>query len=347
VVSETRSEPEQAVMVAALRDGDEAAFAVLFERYRRQLHVHCYRMLGSFHDAEDMVQETFLRAWRARASFEGRSLVRTWLYRIATNVCLNALERRPRALTPPDVVAAADASLDTLTPPAWRPDLPWLEPYPDELLEPAAPVEVQPDSLAVARETIELAYLVALQHLPGRQRAVLILRDALGWSEQETASLLETSVAAVKSAHQRARATMRELLPGHRLEWAASEPNAEERAVLKRFMAAYDRTDAAALTDLLCEDARQAMPPALLWFDGREAIVAHFRRLMDGTIGDFRLLATSANSQPAAAAYLRAPGDTAFRLSGLNVLRVENGRIAEITSFGPELCRPFRLPATL
>lgn len=140
---------------------------------------------------------------------------------------------------------------------------------------------------------------------------------------------------------------MREHLPSHRLEWSTSEPEADERSVLARFMGAYDRADPAALTELLCQDARQAMPPALLWFDGSEAIVAHFRRLMDGTIGEFRLLATSANGQPAAAAYLRGPRDSAFRFSGLNVLRVENGRIAEITSFGPELCRPFHLAATL
>jgi RNA polymerase sigma-70 factor (ECF subfamily) len=342
---EAWSELEQTVVVAALRDGDEAAFAALSDRYRRQLHVHCYRMLGSFHDAEDMVQETFLRAWRARTSFEGRSLVRTWLYRIATNACLNALDRRPRAIMPPDVVAAADPG--TLAEPELRPDLPWLEPYPDDLLETASPSETEPDSMAVSRETIELAYLVALQHLPGRQRAVLILRGALGWSEKETAALLETSVAAVKSADQRARATMRERLPSHRPDWSAPKADADEREVLDRFMAAFDRADAAALTELLREDALQTMPPALLWFDGRDAIVDHFRRLTDGTVGDFRLLATRANRLPAAAAYLRVPGDTGFRLSGINVLRVEKGRISEITSFGDRLCQPFRLPAML
>jgi RNA polymerase sigma-70 factor (ECF subfamily) len=340
-------ELEQAVVTAALRDGDEVAFAALSDRYRRQLHVHCYRLLGSFHDAEDVVQETFLRAWRARSTFEGRSLVRTWLYRIATNACLNALDRRPRAIMPPDAVAATDPERDTARPPEWRPDLPWLEPYPDDRFEPASPQDAEPESLAVSRETIELAYLVALQHLPGRQRAVLILRDALGWSEKETAVLLETSVAAVKAADQRARATMREQLPSHRPDWAVSRPDTDERAVLDRFMTAYDRADAAALTELLCEDARQTMPPALLWFDGRAAIAAHFRRLMDGTVGEFRLVPTGANRQPAAAAYLRVPGDTVFRLSGINVLRVEEGRIAEITSFGGRLCEPFRLPTTL
>jgi RNA polymerase sigma-70 factor, ECF subfamily len=172
---------EGAAAVAAVRAGDEAAFAALAERYRRQLQVHCYRMLGSVEDAEDMVQETLLRAWRARASFEGRSLFRTWLYRIATNACLNALERRPRRITPPDIGPATD---DPRVEPMESPELPWLGPYPDHLLEPVAPADAEPDAVVVGRETIELAYLAAIQHLPPRQRAVFILRDSLGWSAQ-------------------------------------------------------------------------------------------------------------------------------------------------------------------
>ena len=336
---------EQAVL-AALRDGHEAAFGALAERYRRQLNVHCYRMLGSYHDAEDMVQETLLRAWRSRSTFEGRSLFRTWLYRIATNVCLTALERRPRALTVPDVVPPTEG-FELGSAVQWRPELPWLEPYPDSLLEPPAPDDVEPDTVAVSRETIELAYLAAVQHLPPRQRAILILRDALGWSEKETATLLETTTISIRSALQRARTTMRARLPSHRLAWSASEPTDEDREVLDRFMAAYDRFDAGALTALLCEDARQTMPPALLWFDGRDAIVGHYEHLLDGTLGEFRMLPVWANRQPAAAAYLRRPGGKVFRLSGLNVLRIEGGRIAEITSFSPELCKPFGLPVTL
>ena len=183
---------DETAILAAVRTGDAGAFTAVTEPYRRQLHVHCYRMLGSFDDAEDMVQETMLRAWRGRRAFEGRSLLRTWLYRIATNTCLNALERSPRRVMPQDVVppvtADTDPSKASDTPP-WRPELPWLQPYPDTLLdELAAPPETGPEAMAISRETIELAFLAALQHLPPRQRAVLILTDVLGWSAKEVAS---------------------------------------------------------------------------------------------------------------------------------------------------------------
>jgi RNA polymerase sigma-70 factor (ECF subfamily) len=333
-------------LVAAMRGGDTAAFTALTEPYRRQLHVHCYRMLGSFVDADDLVQETLLRAWRGRAGFRGGSLVRTWLYRIATNACLTALARRQRRILPPDIAPPADATLDTHTPPAWRPELPWLEPYPDDLLEAVAPEDL-PERAAVERETIELAYLAAVQYLPPRQRAIFLLRDALGWSEAETAALLEASLASVKSALTRARATMRTHLPSGREAWTATPRDEGERAALERFVAAYQRSDASALAAVLREDARQTMPPALLWFDGREAIVAHHARLLDGSLGAFRLVPVWANRQLAAAAYLRRPSDAAYRLTGLNVLRVDGERIAEITSFSPELCRPFELPVIL
>src|SRR5687768_6558536 len=187
-------------------------------------------MLGSFDDAEDLVQETLLRAWRARGGFEGRSLFRTWLYRIATNACLNALEKAPRRVMPQDVAPPVTADSDpsgARAQPPWAPEIPWLQPYPDTLLEPAAPPGSEPESAAVARETIELVYLAALQHLPPRQRAVLILRDALEWSAQETAALLETSVASVNSALQRAHATMRARLPAARE--TRTVPTAEEQ----------------------------------------------------------------------------------------------------------------------
>ena len=231
---------DEAGALAALRGDDADAFAAVTEPYRRQLHVHCYRMLGSFDDAEDMVQETMLRAWRARLNFEGRSLLRTWLYRIATNACLNALERAPRRVMPSDVVpavtAATDSSQASDTPP-WHPELPWLQPYPDNLLEPAAPPETEPDAEVISRETIELTFLAALQHLPPRQRAVLILSDVLGWSAKEVAGILESTVAAVNSALQRARSTMRTQLPAGRQEWLAAGPrSADEQAVLQGFM---------------------------------------------------------------------------------------------------------------
>jgi RNA polymerase sigma-70 factor (ECF subfamily) len=309
-------------------------------------------MLGSFDDAEDLVQETLLRAWRARAGFEGRSLLRTWLYRIATNACLNTLERLPRRVLPQDVAPPVTATTDpseARSQPRWAPEVPWLEPYPDARLEPAAPADAEPESRLIARETIELAFLAALQHLPPRQRAILILRDVLDWSARETASLLETSVASVNSAHQRARATLRERRPSGRADRVpAAAPTQHEQALLGTFMQAWERADTAGLTALLRDDARWAMPPAPLWFDGRAAIARLYQLFpIDWQGRAFRMLATGANRQPAAAAYLRPAGESTFRLAALHVLRVEDGAIAEVTTFAPELCRAFRLPATL
>jgi RNA polymerase sigma-70 factor, ECF subfamily len=347
---------EEAAVLAAVRSGDESTFAALVERYRRQLHVHCYRMLGSFEEAEDMVQETLLRAWKARHAFEGRSLFRTWLYRIATNACLSALERSRRRIlvadvprTDPDRKLPADERPDLGAPPA---DLPWIEPYPDRLLDEAASSDAGPEATVVARETIELTYLAAIQHLPPRQRAVLILRDAVGWSAKETATLLESSVASVNSALQRARSTMRARLPARRLEWtSATSPTEEERAVLQRFMAAHDRADVKAFSALLAEDARQAMPPHLLRYEGREALTTLFANYIRPDSlhypGSLRLVATAANRQPAAAAYLRAPGESTYRLLGLDVLDVDDGLVIGITSFGVQLLGSFGLAATL
>jgi RNA polymerase sigma-70 factor, ECF subfamily len=344
-VQTTPERAEEAEVLAAVRAGDEAAFATLAERYRRELHVHCYRMLGSFDDAEDLVQETFLRAWKARAGFEGRSLFRTWLYRIATNACLSALARSSRRVMPTDLVPGSTGYAE----PVWDHEVPWLQPYPDHLLEPVAPSEAEPDAVVVSRETIELAYLAAIQHLPPRQRAVLLLRDVLAWPAKEVAALLETSVPSVNSALQRARATMRRRLPARRLDWtSASRPTDEERSVLQRFMDAHERHDVAAFAALLREDARQTMPPAALWFDGRDAIRALAEvYLAPETFGDFRLVATAANRQPAAAAYLRFHGEASYRLVGLNVLRIEGGEIVAIDSFAPELITAFGLPETL
>jgi RNA polymerase sigma-70 factor, ECF subfamily len=309
------------------------------EQYRRQLHVHCYRMLGSVDDAEDLVQETFLRAWRARASFERRATVKTWLYRIATNACLNALERAPRRVLPQAVVAPVTAHTDASearADPGHAPDIPWLQPYPDSLLD-------QPEDAALVRESIELAYLAALQHLPPRQRAILILRDVVLFSARETAELLGTSVAAVNSAHQRARATLHTHAPAE-----PAEPTDSQRAALRAFVEAWEHADASQLIDLLREDARWAMPPAPLWFDGRAAIV----RLMELFPIDwqgraFHMLPTAANRQPAAAAYVRAAGESEYRLTGVHVLRVRHGAIAEIITFGPDLCRHFPVPTSL
>ena len=332
---------ETGAVVAAAKAGDEAAFVSLVERYRRELHVHCYRMTGSFEDAEDLVQETFLRAWRRRASFEGRSTFRAWLYRIATNACLDALAHERRRARP-DPGAA-------LPPPA---DLPWLQPYPDLLLDGAAPSEGEPDAAAVSKETIELAFLAAIQYLPPRQRAVLILRDVLGWSAKETASLLESSAASVNSALQRARATLKKRLPRRRLEWAAgADPSEEERALLQRYVDAHERADIAGLAALLRDDALLTMPPQPLWYRGRDVIATFLAEAIEPAspdyIGHFRLVPTRANRQPAAANYLRRPGDSVYRALALDVLRVEEGKVVEIVAFPADLFPAFGLPPTL
>jgi RNA polymerase sigma-70 factor (ECF subfamily) len=308
----------------------DSAFAARLEPHRRELQVHCYRMLGSLDDSEDLVQETFLRAWRGRASFgaDGRSEIRAWLYRIATNACLDALRRRPPRVLPPDVADAGDPAV----PPAAPADLPWLEPYPDRLLD-----EV------VARETIELAFIAAIQHLPPRQRAVLILRDVVGLPANDAAALLEVSAASINSALQRARATLRDRL-GDRDEWSGSA-TAQERELLRRYLDAHERADAGALAELLREDARLTMPPHAVWYAGREAILVAARQGFDPGFGELRTVAAAANRQPAAAHYLRAPGEPGFRPLALDVLRVEGGLIAEITSFvTPELFPAFGLP---
>jgi RNA polymerase sigma-70 factor (ECF subfamily) len=331
---------------------DEAAFAAEFERCRRQLHVHCYRLLGSVEDADDLVQETFLHAWRARAQFEGRSSFRTWLYRIATNACLRALRRAPHRMTVPEVEAAVTVDSDWTDPPSVPPPAPpgirWIEPYPDRLLEPAAPQDEEPEEAVVSRETIELTYMAALQHLPPRQRAALVLCHTLGWTAKEAAAALNTSVPAINSALQRARATLQERLPGPRQDWApARTPTVEEHALLLRFMAAWERADADALVAMMREDVRWAMPPAPLWFDGRDAIAKLFDAFPIGWNGDLRVVATAANRQPAMASYIQPHGGSSHALAALTVLRIEDARIVELTNFAPELLRRFGLPATI
>jgi RNA polymerase sigma-70 factor, ECF subfamily len=324
-------------VIEAAQAGDEAAFASLVERHRRELQVHCYRMLGSYDEAEDMVQETFLRAWRHRETYAGRSTFRAWLYRIATNACLDNLERNPRRPVP--VVGSPRHS-----------EVPWLQPFPDQVLdEVVAPEADEPDAVVVARETIELAFLVAVQHLPPRQRAVLMLRDVLGWPATETAELLEWSVASVNSALQRARATLREHLPERRAEWRSTGPSEEERSVLQRFVDASEKADVEALGALLREDAIFSMPPEPGWFQGRDVIMAAWGPAMVGpeALGEFRLVPAAANRQPAAANYVRGPGQERFEALSIDVLRIEGGVIAEVTTFGPDKFPLFGLPATL
>ncbi len=319
---------------------DQAAFVAACEAYRRRLRVHCYRMVGSVDEAEDLVQETFLRAWRSREGFEGRAQLSTWLYRIATNVCLDALETKARRVLPQDVVRAVSPHDEPRATPPLRPDLPWLEPFPDQLLDP-----LDPESLASSRESIELAFLAALQHLPAKQRAILLLCDVLGWSAKEVAELLEVTVAAVTSALQRAHATMKELAPVGRGDWTPlAAPTDEERALLARYIEAWEKGDANALTQLLRDDVRFAMPPAALWFDGLPAVRMLFANYPMTFHGEHRLVPIGANRQLAAAGYMRPHGAPDFTFSGIHVLRVEGGKIAEITSFSAALCRRFELP---
>jgi RNA polymerase sigma-70 factor (TIGR02960 family) len=321
---------DEEAVVAAATAGDEAAFAALVRRHQRELHVHCYRMLSSFEEAEDLVQETFLRAWQRRGTFESGGGFRAWLYRIATNACLDALRRSARRVP---------SAASTLA------EVPWIQPYPDRLLDEVAPSEDQPDAVVVARETIELAFLAVIQLLPPRQRAVLVLRDVLGWSTGEVARLLDTTAAAVNSALQRARATLQEHSSGHTLESSLTEPTERERALLRRFIDMHERGDVAAAAAMLRRDARVTMPPYPWRFEGRDAIIPLIER--SRAEGDWRLLATAANRQPAAASYLRAGGETGFRAFKLDVLRVEGGLIAEITTFGPGLFEAFGLPPAL
>lgn len=337
---------EDELLEAALA-GDQSAFGSLAERYRRELQVYCYRMLGSLQDAEDLVQETFLRAWRKRASFERRSSFRAWLYRIAANACFDALDARPRRIVPSDVSAPADPN-SPVRPPE---DLPWLQPYPDLLLDGLAEEGADPVAHVVSRETIEIAFLAAIQHLPAKQRTVLILRDVLRWSALEVASLLDTSVPSVNSALQRARATLKRHLPERRIEWPRSADAAEaERLLLARYVDAWDRADVEALVSLLREDARMTMPPTPSWYLGRDAIAAYLRQHVfgPGSPGQIRLAPTRANGCPAFAAYCRQEGDSSYRPFALMVLRIEAGLVAEISGFvAPELFPAFGLTPVL
>ncbi|WP_112263997.1 RNA polymerase subunit sigma-70 [Lentzea terrae] len=316
---------DEAAFIAVARSGNAAQFALITERHRRELQVHCYRMLANYEDAQDMTQETFLRAWHKRESFKGHAALRTWLYRIATNVCLDFLEK-------PTPVAS---------------EVLHLQPYPDRMLP------EDPQESVVARETIELAFIVAIQHLPPRQRAVFILRDVHGWPASKVADALELTVASVTSALQRARVTMREQLPDRRLDWrspATHELSSDERDVVKSYIEAHERNDLAGLTSLLRDDLRFAMLPEL----GAANMTA--QEAVDGWVSgglfqrghdDWRGVATTVNRMPAAALYLRAPDDQEHRLFAIAVLRVVDGKIAELTGFDAGDKPWLALPPTL
>ena len=323
--------------------GDRDAFAAVAGFYRRELEIHCYRMLGSPEDAEDVVQETLLRAWRRRETFRGRATVRAWLYGIATNACLDVLEKRSRRLLPPAVTGPADPFA---APPPPTSEVGWLEPYPDRLLDEIVDSGDGPHEAIVARETIELAFLVAIQHLPPRQRAVLILRDVLGWSARQVAEMVDTTVIAGNSALQRARETLRQHLPAQRSDWSRPEmSDADERSLLERYMAAWDRSDVDGLVALLAEDARVAMPPTPAWYAGREAIGVFLANLPLAPKAPHHIhVPTRANRQPAFGVFVADADGAPPRPIGLSVLRLADGLIAEIDIFlQPELVERFAI----
>jgi len=306
-------------------------------RFRGELLAHCYRMLGSAEEAEDMVQETYLRAWRSYAGFEGRSSVRTWLYRIATNACLTALERRGRRPLPSGLGAPSG---DPETPVVAGPEMPWLQPLPGALL---AAERADPASVTASRAGIRLAFVAALQHLSARQRAVLILRDVLEWPAAEVANLLGTTTTAVNSGLRRARAQLAQALPAEDELAEPAEP--DRRALLDRFAAALENADVTALAQLLAEDVALEMPPALTWFTGRPAVVAFTASQLLTEPGELRLVPVTANGQPAFAVYRRDSG-TAYHAHALQVLTVTATGIARIVAFtDPGLFASFGLPA--
>jgi RNA polymerase sigma-70 factor, ECF subfamily len=319
----------EAALIAAARAGDEAAFRELADRHARELHVHCYRMLGSIHDAEDAFQDCLLRAWRHLAGFEGRSSFRAWLYRIATNVCLAAATRRPKPEHDEDVV---------LTP---YPDT-WLDELPSDAEEPSARYD--------RHESVQLAFLAAVQTLPPRQRAVLLLRDVLGFSAREAADLLEASPTSVHSALRRARATLDRRQAEGRLDLDRMHPPDDvERSLVRRYVQAWESIDFAALLRLLREDAVMTMPPDPAVFYGSRAIVDFFSTVpAAGALDRIPLVMTRANRQPAVAAYLLDPEVRAYRPYGIMVLVVDGYSIAEITGCAdPSVFPFFGLPANL
>jgi RNA polymerase sigma-70 factor, ECF subfamily len=313
----------------------EDEFAALDE-FRSELLVHCYRMLGSAEEAEYVVHETYLRAWRSYAGFEGRSSARTWLYRIATNACLTAIERRGRRPLPSGLGGPSE---DPAAPLAGPPEVPWLRPLPDSLL---AAEQLDPAAVTASRAGVRLAMVAALQYLPARQRAVLILRDVLNWPAAEVADLLDTTTTAVNRGLRRARAQIARALPAGDEVAEPAEPDL--RALLDRFAAAFEDGDMPALAALLREDVALEMPPLATWFSGRETALDYLALNMFTTAGRVRLVPVAANGQPAFAAYLR-EADGVYRAHAMIVLTMTGTLITRIVIFlEAELFRLFGLP---
>lgn len=338
---------ESTALTAAIRAGDEEAFNHLAGRHRRELLIHCYRMLGSLDDAEDAVQDALLRAWRYRESLMEGAPLRPWLYRVATNVCLDAIARDERR----SILAAK--SVDDGAPPSTDEVL-WLQPIPDSLIEPASQPMSQhgadPETIVLSRETIELAFLTVIQLLTPQQRAALILCDVLGWSAKEAAGLLDVSTAAVNSALQRARVTLQRRLPPRRPAWPPGvDPGIAERELLAKLVAASEKADVEAFTSIIRDDVIFRMPPEPGIVVGRDAM---FKLWVDAGFGSerfgrLRCVLTRANLQPAVANYVLSSGETTWRALALDVLRIEDGIITEIVTFSGEVFPRFGLPLTM
>jgi RNA polymerase sigma-70 factor (ECF subfamily) len=326
----TTPNAEERELLAAARERDEEAFRRLVEPYRRELHSHCYRMLGSVHDAEDALQDAMLRAWRGLPKFEGRSSLRSWVYRIATNTCLDVIAKRPKRVLPVDYGPSTDPHDGPLLPIV---ESVWVEPYPDETLG----IEdgyAAPEARYEQREAVELAFIAALQHLPPNQRAVLILREVLGFSARETAETLETTVASVNSALQRARKTVDERLP-HESQQATLRSLGDDgvREVVQGYVDAWDRGDIEAVVAMLSEDATFSMPPARAWYRGHEALTQFLGVGPMSGEWRWRHVPVRASGQPALAFYSWDPEEQAYVAFALNVLTIRDGKISDVTAY--------------
>jgi len=341
-VSPTRTTDDRELL-AAVRSGDEDAFAQIVATHRAELHAHCYRMLASVHDAEDAFQETLARAWQGLTRFEGRSSVRTWLYTIATNVCLDAIERRPKRVLPVDYGPQGEPTSDPGQPLV---ESVWIEPYPDERIG-LEDGYAGPEARYEQREAVELAFVAALQYLPAKQRAVLILREVLGFSAAEVSTTLESTVASVNSALQRARKTVAERLPERsQQQTLRTLGDRRVRELVDAYVDAWERGDAERLRVLLAEDAVFSMPPWSMWWRGRETIASFAEAAKEFCAEAFPVRAR-ASGQPAVAYYTRDAETGLFAPTAIDVLTFEGEQVAELTAFigGAELFAPFGLPA--
>jgi RNA polymerase sigma-70 factor, ECF subfamily len=333
----TRASAHEQDPIERARSGSEDAFAALVAPHRRELHAHCYRMLGSVHDAEDALQDAMLRAWRGLARFEGRSSLRSWLYTIATNACLDQIARRPARALPVDHGPAADPHLPPGEPLV---ESVWIEPYPDDMLG----IEdglAAPHAHYERREAVELAFIAALQHLPGTQRAVLIQREVLGFSAKEVAASLQTTVASVNSALQRARATVSERVPEQSQQSTLRALGEDSvRELVDRYVDAWERNDVEAFVAMLAEDATFAMPPLASWYAGREAIGIWAQAASLSGAWRWRVVRTSANGQPALGFYAWNDQDCGYRPFALNVLSFRAAQISSVTAFIARTAQP-------